>query len=694
MSTSLSLDAALSGLKAAQRQLDTISNNISNASTAGYTRKLLPTETLVVGGVGMGVDLNAIMRSVDKALIRDMMKQNSVSSGAKVESDFLSRIQSFHGASDAEASIAARIGELEDAFTDLSSAPDSVTQLSATLSKAQSVATTFNKYSQMILDMRNEAQDKISAAVTDVNNQLQTVAKLNLQIQQLSAQGNSTADLEDKRDNAIAAISQYMEVSTFTDSSNMVTVMTKQGQTLADGTARTLYFSNGNLGYSSTYPTGAAGLRIGSATGAEVTQGQIGGELGALFKLRDQTLPTYQAQMDEMAQKLSERLEQQGLRLFTNASGNVPASTAPPTPVGYVGYAAEIRINSAIIADPSLLRRGTAGEIVANSSNEVIRRVAEFGFGAYQYEEGRGTADISSGDLFTTLGLSQYNRINGNTDLTDYSNGLDQSVNINAPCSFTIDIGGGPQNVTINPGDTALDLVASINAALGGTYASLSGGGQLVLTTDTDITIGDVDLTPAGIQDLGLAFTTYPASDPSITVQVGTQSPINVTISAGDTAADLLQTLNLIPGLTASLGTNGELVLTPNNGGDLSVTDNIGNAVQLMGLTVTGVAQSGFRQTALGADGSLSSGLTGTGSIDDYARALLARQAHDAATAATVASDENTYLQTLSQRFSDQSGVDLDEEVAELVRVQTAYSAAARMITASEKMLDDLMQAI
>jgi len=85
MSTTLSLDSALSGLKAAQRTLDTISNNIANAQTAGFTRKILPQETLVVGGVGMGVQLGAVMRSVDMSLLRDLMKQASFSAGATLD---------------------------------------------------------------------------------------------------------------------------------------------------------------------------------------------------------------------------------------------------------------------------------------------------------------------------------------------------------------------------------------------------------------------------------------------------------------------------------------------------------------------------------------------------------------------------------------------------------------------------------
>lgn len=693
MST-LSLDAALSGLRAAQRQLDTISNNISNASTPGFTRKILPTQTLVVGGVGMGVELNAIMRSVDKNLIRDMMKQTSVSSGATVTTNFLDRIQSFHGASEAASSISAKIGKLGDAFSTLSSDPNSTTQLANTVAQARQVADTFNSFTKLMNDMKNETEDKISAGVAEVNNQLKVIASLNVQIQNLTAAGKSAADLEDKRDMAVAQVSKYIEVTTVTDSNNKMVVMTKQGQPLVDGDAKQLFFTKSNQDANTYYPGGGAdGLHIGYVTGTEVPQGQIGGELGALFSLRDDTLPTYQAQMDEMAQKLAFRFEQQGLRLFTDANGNVPPNVADPGITGYSGFAGQIRVNQAVIDNPALLRTGTTNQVIPAGSNEVIRRISEFALGAYQSQTAAGTVDISSGDLFTVLGLTQSNRINGTTSLTAITPDLDAAPNITAPANFTIDTGAGPFNVTINPGDTALDLVNNINAAAGSNVAALSSGEQLVLTGTGDITITDIDL-GAGIQDLGLDFTTYPAQNPAFTVKVGSQNAISVSIAPGDSAVELLAQLNAIPNLSATLGTGGELILTPVNGGDITLQNSVGTPLTAMGVTVTNLPHTAFRQNNLGPNGGLSIGLVANASIEDFSRAVLTDQAQDANAAKSAATQEDSYLQTLTTRFTDESGVDLDEEVSELIRVQTAYAAAARMISASEKMLDDLLNAI
>ena len=692
--TTLSLTSALSGLKAAQRSLDTISNNISNASTEGYTRKILPQESLIVGGNGNGVQLNAIMRSVDKSLLRDLTTQNSVSSGATVEQTYLARIQSFHGSSDAQSAISNQIGALSSAFDALSLSPDSTTALNAVVQSAQQVASTFNKFSDLINQMRNDSSTQIKSDVDAVNKQLTTISQLNKQIQTLTAQGQSTADLEDKRDIAVKAVSQYMQVSSFTADNNQLVLMTKQGQALVDDSAHQLVYNNAPLAATSAYPANASGLYIDSATtGTQITQGQIGGEMGALFDLRDTTLPTYQAQMDELAQKMSSRFDQQGLRLFTDASGNVPASTADPAPTGYVGFSGQIQVNAKVLADPTLIRSGTYGQSVQTGSNEIISKISEFAFGAYAYEQGTGTADISSGTLYGTLGLSQTNKVAGTTDITQYTD-LDNATGITAPASFALDVGTGTQTITINPGDTAADLVNNINAIVGAGTASLSGNGQLVFKSGSDITLSDIDIGTTGMTELGFSFGTTTATSPSFSVQVGGQNPVTVSIAPGDTAGDMLATLNTIPGLSATLGASGQLVLTPTQGGSLTVSNVSGTPLNAMGVTVAGVAQTPFRQSHLGPSGTLSSGLLANSSITDYATSAVTSQAEDASAATDAVTKESAYLSTLQTRNSDQSGVNIDEEVAQLVRIQTAYSAAARMVSATEKMLDDLLQTV
>lgn len=688
---SIALDNAISGLRAAQRNLDVISNNISNAGVEGYTRKILPQETLLIGGEGAGVKLQAIMRKVDMTLMRDLVKQNSVTANSATTETYLNRIQEFHGASEAERSIAARLGKLNDAFADLSTAPNDGFKLSNVVNAAQDAARSMNDFNTLITQMRNDMQTEIKSSVNSLNESLKTIEQLNQQIAVLDSQGRSTAELEDERDRQIQNVSKYLEVSSYTAENKKIVLMTRRGETLVDDKAKVVSFDPTPVSAGSYYPGGGInGILI---EGIDITQTNMGGTLGALVEMRDQTLPTYQAQIDELAQKTAERFDALGLRLFTDANRVVPPSTTPPTPVGYIGFAGEIRVNPDIVADNSLLRTGTYGQTALPGSNEMIRKVLDYAFGINMGQTANGTTDISAGTIFASSGLTQNAQLIGTVDLTDYVPDLDAAPNITAPGSFQLTIGGTPYAITINPGDTATDLVNTINTAVGSTVASLNGIGQLKLDTTADITIADISLGGAGLADLGLTPGTTTAQNPSFTVQVGTQSAVTVTIAPGDTAANLLATLNAIPGMTATLGGSGELIMTPTRGGSIALANVNGEPMQALGLTVNNVAHNAFRTTGVGPDGSMSTGLVANTTFNDFSRSMIASHSEDHASAMTKTDRETSYFESLSKRASDESGVNIDQELSELIRVQTAYSAAARMISAAEQMMDELFNA-
>lgn len=693
--TTVALNSALSGLRAAQQALNTVSGNIANAQTPGYTRKILPQQSLVIGGVGAGVQTGTLVRNVDTALLKDIFRQISGTEAASVKQTYLDRIQDFHGASEAERSISARIGNLESAFSNLSASPNDSLLLGQAVNAAEQVAKGLNDFTSLINNLRTQTETEISGHVTSVNAQLKTIAELNIQISNLSTSGQSSADLEDQRDMAVREVSQYLQVSTYLTQDNVMVVSTKQGQVLADTKSHQLYFaSSPNMSATSYYPGGGLnGLRIDGAGGVEVAQSAIGGKMGALFEMRDRTLPTYQAQVDELAQKMASRMESLGLRLFTDGNGNVPANVAPPTPVTYTGFAGDIRVNRLVIADPTLLRTGTSGGAAATGSNDVINRISQYGFGNFVRQDAAGTANISAGTIFASTGMGQSNQVIGNVNLNDYTPDLDAAPNITTPTSFTLTVGGVPNNIAINPGDTAADLVNSINAAFPGT-ASINSLGQLSLNATSDITIADNGIGAAGMADLGLSFNTFTATNPSFTVQLGSQSPVTITINPTDTSVELLAALNAVPGLTASLGVGGELLLTPDEGGSITLANTNGTPLNNLGMSLSNVGPTAFRQNNLGPSGTLSTGLPSTSGITDFSQRMVSAQSADYTVAETQATQEANYLSTLEARNSSISGVDIDQEIAELIRLQTAYTAAARMISATEELFDRLLNSV
>ncbi|MBI3440761.1 MAG: flagellar hook-associated protein FlgK, partial [Proteobacteria bacterium] len=112
----VSLNSAISGLAAAQQALDIASNNIANASTPGYTRKIAQQEDVVVAGQGFGARTLTLTRSVDDALIASVNKQSSIAEGYTIRQKYLDHIMDFHGASDSTQPLSAQLTALADSF--------------------------------------------------------------------------------------------------------------------------------------------------------------------------------------------------------------------------------------------------------------------------------------------------------------------------------------------------------------------------------------------------------------------------------------------------------------------------------------------------------------------------------------------------------------------------------------------------
>jgi flagellar hook-associated protein 1 FlgK len=171
--------------------------------------------------------------------------------------------------------------------------------------------------------------------------------------------GQSTADLENQRAAALDTLSQLVNVKTLEQPNGDLLVTTTTGTVLpTHGAPNPLSIPPATLQPGATYAGGT--VPAITLNGTDVTAQLQGGRIGADLTLRDSTLPTYQAELDEFAQNLAGRFAAQGLTLFTDPTGAVPAAAATgPVQAPYVGFAATIQVNPAVQANPSAVRDGT-----------------------------------------------------------------------------------------------------------------------------------------------------------------------------------------------------------------------------------------------------------------------------------------------------------------------------------------------
>lgn len=813
------LNSALSGLRIAQQQLNVISTNVSNATTPGYTRKTLPQSTQVINSTGqiIGVRSDPIIRNVDLNLERELWTQISEVSYTDVTGAYLNTIEKFHGSTHKEFSIAAQIAALKDKFAALSDSPSDGFLLQSTLAQAENVAKKFNDFGKLLTELRNDAQEEMSQTVNRINDLLQTISSLNGDIKGSANVGRSTAGLEDHRDEAVKELSQYLEVTFFRRGDGVMVVQSATGVQLADERVSPLFFDPGAIGPTTTYPGSVAGIWTGnpntSPTAFDLTTTGLGGKLGALIDLRDNTLVQYQAQIDELAHKTALRLEAQGLRLFTDVSGSVPSdappdlSTNPPGTVSYVGFASSIQVNKDIVNNISLLQKGTytSDRAIPTASNEIIRRVIQFGFGDINYQQAAGTIDLNSTggeDLQTWLGLpsrnnvvgginfSQFPRLGITTDVGDVPVSTDlqfilqdffqspandqfqitfSDPRLGVPdATITIDLSDAADAHRIgDPGiNDALDqLIAHVNdqiaalppsAAAFGAVATRNTNGQLVINSRANTTFNASGFPNAmgteALRSLGFQEKSFAVEDPYFDVQVGSNELVRITIAPGDTPADLVNKLQYnpitgkgVPGLHVNFdAATGQLTLRPGMddtnggpdfGGDIKIISGPGTTTGAInpvlaglpaGATVVGalfgsftvnganVVETspvanvyygsetfagsgvfvGFRSQYLGPEASTKTNLTARTNIIDFGQKIVNAHGQDVVLNESKKQDKTALRDLLSERFLNESGVNIDEELSHLIIIQTAYAAAARAVTAADEMFTELLNAI
>lgn len=97
-------------------------------------------------------------------------------------------------------------------------------------------------------------------------------------------------------------------------------------------------------------------------------------------------------------------------------------------------------------------------------------------------------------------------------------------------------------------------------------------------------------------------------------------------------------------------------------------------------------------RTFSGAAGIGGSSAAWTGSVAGFAREIIASQASEASSAANLDEGQQVVLNTVQGRFAEEAGVNIDAELTQLIQLQTAYGANARLLTAAKDMMDMLLR--
>ena len=627
------LNVGQSALSAAQAGLVTTGHNIANASTPGYNRQVVVQgavngQDAGYGFIGKGTEVMAVRRVYSEFLNTQVLSTQTASTQL---SSYYAQVQQVNNMlADSKAGLTPA---LQDFFSSLQAAgadPNSGAARQSMLSSANALVGRFQSMDAQLSELRQGVSTEMRSSVDAINVYAQQIGKLNDAIEKATSNGSSTPnDLLDQRDQAISELSKEIKVSVVKQGATY-NVMIGSGQPLVVGT-RTYDLS---MAQSPTDPNRPmVAYQTTSGTVLLSDESLSGGKLGGILEFRGKTLDQAQNALGRVAITLASSFNAQHV-LGQDANGNPGTEffkVAAPVVSPSSKNGDQAAIASAAIVNPSALTTSDYKVQVTDASKPSFK-VLRLSDGKPFDGPSDGSPMVLDGVSFGVSGkltAGDEFLVRPTADGASLRNGINVKITDKSAIAL---------------GSPLASAAASGNAGTGSISAPTVTAAGANLTQPVSITFTSAntfDVTGPGLLATGVAFKA--GEDISYN---GWKLQISGVPASGDS-------------FTVGAGSNGS--------GDNR------NALALAALQSANTTD-GASTTFQGAYSQL------VNQVGNKTREL----------ASTSAAAEQLRASAVSSQQAE-SGVNLDEEAANLLRYQQAYQAAGKVMKAASDMFDVLL---
>ena len=372
---------ARTALSAHQIALQTISQNIANAETPGYSRQetVLAANTAVrmhYGNVGTGVNVETIVRKRDILLDEGFRTSNGSLGNAELRRDGLAALEGIFGEPTDEG-MSNALDQFWNSWSDLATSPNSGAARSVVQQRGAQLANLFGSYDTALTTQRNSTIDRLSNTVTQINQLAGQVAELNTRIITAESGSGSANDLRDQRDLLLDQLSGLGGTRVFPQSNGSVSVV-MGNSTLVDGpTARPIKLE---LVIPDPMPATPPSdipvrIRLGNSPDALFP---LGGELQALVGMVNDEIPALRGRLDAMASAVVTAVNTAHTSGYTFDGTTIPGAAAgnffDPGTIGDPVRAGTIRVHADILADARKI--AASDDAAAPTGNGTARALA------------------------------------------------------------------------------------------------------------------------------------------------------------------------------------------------------------------------------------------------------------------------------------------------------------------------------
>lgn len=231
---------AITGLRAAQVGLSTAGHNISNASTEGYHRQEIvqSTNTPIYTGsgfLGQGTNVDTVKRIYSQFLDRQVQTAQTQSTYLETYSAQIGQIDNM--LADPKSGLSPALQQFFQGVHDVAANPTSVPSRQSMISSSEALVTRFQTLNQRFVEIREGVDTQIVASVGIINAYARQIAELNNRIVLAEAGGNGQPpnDILDQRDRLVADINKEINVSVVKQTDGAYNIFMGQGQALVVG---------------------------------------------------------------------------------------------------------------------------------------------------------------------------------------------------------------------------------------------------------------------------------------------------------------------------------------------------------------------------------------------------------------------------------------------------------------------------
>ena len=620
-----------------QSALNTTGHNIANANTEGYSRQTVELGTARAlrfgfGYVGQGAEIVSIERASNSFVTSQVRNFTSSASQYETFVQFSSRVDDI--LANSQNSLSVSMERFFNAASDVAASPSTLPERQALIGEGDNLVARQQSFNDLLQDLNSEINNAIGLRVTEINGIASSISEINQLILNTNNSGGTPNDLLDQRDRLVEQLSTKISTSVIEQNDGSFNVLIGKGQALVIGAVPTELEVRFNQFDSSRLEIGIKGL-----IGNDSSQFVKGGELQGLLDFRSRVLNPAQTQLGVLALGMGETINAQhkvGVDLNGVLGGNIFAPIA-------------------ISVAPEGFNAGTSGPVVTLTDASEVR-----------------ASDYSldyDGTQWQLTRLSDSTSVSGAGPLV--LDGMSVDVSAGVPVSG--------DSFRINPGHDA-----AVNFAM-----AISDPRKIAAASPV---IADTPLANVGIgilTDLKVAANnTLPLAAPislTFNANAGGAGIPGFDVVGGPGGSILYDPATEGAGKAFTFATEGvsfTLANTPQPGDSFTITNNSGAFGDNRNILQIGELQ--YASTLNGSENS----------YQEFYGGLVAQVGVISNQAGSNLTIENSLLSQATDYRDSISGVNLDEEAANLLRYQQAYQASAQMIKIADQLFQTLINSI